>query len=110
MLKKSYLRDRCILAPTNDCVEEINSYAIGLVGGYMQTYFCVDSISPMSNTTEEHHLLYPSKILNTLKLSGLSNHELCLKVGVPIMLLRNRNQNLGLRNGKRLIVTQLSKK
>nr|ABN08822.1 Helicase, putative [Medicago truncatula] len=38
---------------------------------------------------------------------GLPNHELNLKVGVPIMLLRNIDQPLGLCNGMRLIITQM---
>ncbi|KEH23882.1 PIF1-like helicase [Medicago truncatula] len=38
---------------------------------------------------------------------GVPNHELNLKVGVPIMLLRNIDQPLGLSNGTRLIITQM---
>ena len=45
--------------------------------------------------------------MNTVKSSGLPNHELNLKVGVPIMLLRNIDQPLGLCNGTRLIITQM---
>jgi len=44
-----------------------------------------------------------------LKFPGIPNHKLRLKVGIPIMLLRNLNQSAGLCNGTRLLVTQLSK-
>jgi hypothetical protein len=35
--------------------------------------------------------LYPVEFLNTLQFSGIANHELELKMGVPILLLRNLN-------------------
>ncbi|KAI3932637.1 hypothetical protein MKW98_012608 [Papaver atlanticum] len=40
----------------------------------------------------------------------MASHKLTLKVGVPIMLLRNISQPDGLCNGTRLIVKQLGKK
>ncbi len=52
--------------------------------------------------------LYPVELLNTLQFSG--NHELKLKVGVPILLLRNLNQSIGLCNGTRLIVKRLGQR
>ncbi len=52
-------------------------------------------------------LLYPVEFLNTLRFNGIANHELELKVGVPILLLRNLNQSIGLCNGTRLIVKRL---
>jgi ATP-dependent exoDNAse (exonuclease V) alpha subunit len=41
-------------------------------------------------------------------MSGLPDHHLRLKVGVPIMLLRNLDPSKGLCNGTTLIVTQLT--
>jgi len=51
--------------------------------------------------------LYPAEFLNTLQFGGIANHKLELKVGVPILLLRNLNQSIGLCNGTRLIVKRL---
>ncbi len=51
--------------------------------------------------------LYPVEFLNTLQFSGIANHKLELKVGVPILLLRNLNQLIGLCNDTRLIVKRL---
>lgn len=48
--------------------------------------------------------------LNTLDFSGFPAHRLCLKVGVPIMLLRNLNQKEGFCNGTKLIVTHMGDK
>ncbi len=51
--------------------------------------------------------LYPMEFLNTLQFSGIANHKLELKVGVPILLLRNLHQSIGLCNGTRLILNRL---
>ncbi|KAD6119309.1 hypothetical protein E3N88_10580 [Mikania micrantha] len=53
------------------------------------------------------HNLYSPDVLNGLKLSGLPNHKLQLKVGVPVMLLRNIDQRNGLCNGTRLQIISL---
>jgi hypothetical protein len=47
------------------------------------------------------------EFLNTLKFPGIPDHELKLKVGLPVVLLRNINQFAGLCNGTRMTVTQL---
>ncbi|XP_072088827.1 uncharacterized protein [Arachis hypogaea] len=41
-------------------------------------------------------------VLNAISCSGLPPHQLTLKVGVPVMLLRNIDQSNGLCNGTRL--------
>lgn len=45
--------------------------------------------------------------LNSIKVAGLPNHSLRLKVGCPVMLLRNIDPIGGLMNGTRLQITQL---
>ncbi len=51
--------------------------------------------------------LYLMEFLNTLQFNDIVNHKLELKVGVPILLLRNLNQTIGLCNGTRLIIKRL---
>ncbi|CAA0842094.1 PIF1 helicase, partial [Striga hermonthica] len=45
--------------------------------------------------------------LNSIKCYGFPNHELHLKVGTPVMLLRNIDHSIGLCNGTRLVITKL---
>ena len=47
------------------------------------------------------------EFLNDIKCSRIPNHKLVLKLGVPIMLLRNIDQSFRLLNGTTLIVDEL---
>ncbi|KAJ9561183.1 hypothetical protein OSB04_006343 [Centaurea solstitialis] len=40
-----------------------------------------------------------------LRFCGIPNHDIHLKLGTPVMLLRNLNQTEGLCNGRRMIIT-----
>ena len=53
--------------------------------------------------------LYPIELLNNIDLAGLPPHDLRLKLGCPIILLRNLNPKLGLCNGTRLTVTKVTR-
>ncbi|GKC74403.1 ATP-dependent DNA helicase PIF1-like protein, partial [Tanacetum coccineum] len=71
-------------------------------------YLSSDSICEsegVDNTYTES--LYSPEVLNGLKLFGISNHRLALKVGAPVMLLQNINQSTGLCNGTRLRILNL---
>ncbi|KAK4581326.1 hypothetical protein RGQ29_024831 [Quercus rubra] len=90
----SYIQERAILGPSNEVVEELNDYIISSING-------------ASLNVADQDILYPIEFLNSLRFLGLPNYKLTLKVGLPIMLLRNLNQNEGLCNGIRLIITKL---
>jgi len=53
---------------------------------------------------------YNVEYLNTLTPSGMPNHRLFLKHGMPLMLLRNLNPKMGLCNGTKLIFHKVHKK
>jgi len=63
-----------------------------------------------ASTSSSMEHMYPTEFLNSLKFPGIPNHELRLKVGLPVMLLRNINQSAGLCNGTRMTITQLGNK
>ena len=94
-----YLEERSILAPTNDVVNEINDYIIDLLVSNEETYLSPDSICKASGYIQNEEVLYPVEFLNSLKFPGIPNHRLRLKVGIPVMLLRNINQSASLCNG-----------
>lgn len=101
-----YLRERAILTPLNENVGKINREVLGRLPGDCTVYRSSDSICKGSCNNAADDILYPPEFLNSLKYSGVPNHELEMKVGVPIMLLRNLNPKKGLCNGTRLIVTR----
>ena len=53
---------------------------------------------------------YATEYLNTINLPTLPPHELKLKIGAPVILLRNLNQSTGLCNGTRLRVARISQR
>ena len=62
-------------------------------------YFSADSVASDGDAN-----VYPAEYLNSLTPSGMPPHRLFLKVGAPIILLRNLNATQGLANGTRLVV------
>ncbi|XP_026386119.1 ATP-dependent DNA helicase PIF1-like isoform X2 [Papaver somniferum] len=104
------LEERCILAPTNESADQINEHMISLIPGEDHVFRSADSISPETSDFQSKEVFYTNEFLNSLTFSGFPNHEIYLKVGIPIMLLRNLKQSEGLCNGTRLIVTQIAGK
>ncbi|KAF7839586.1 ATP-dependent DNA helicase PIF1-like [Senna tora] len=101
-----YFRERAILSPTLDDVAQVNKFMLGLLQGEERTYLSSDAIcnhDPQDQLAE----VYTTEFLNTICGSGLPYHQLKLKVGAPIMLLRNIDRSMGLCNGTRLILTRL---
>uniref|UniRef100_A0A0V0IDP9 ATP-dependent DNA helicase n=1 Tax=Solanum chacoense TaxID=4108 RepID=A0A0V0IDP9_SOLCH len=102
-----YLQQRAILAPTLGMVESINQYMISLNHNPEKSYLSSDKICKSDHTYSALEHVHTPDFLNTIKCSGVPNHSITLKVGVPVMLLRNIDQAAGLCNGTRLIVTKL---
>jgi len=103
---QTFFRERAILCPTNDDVSEVNNHIMDLLPGEVKEYFSSDKICD-SDTSVERDANMSTEFLNAIKCSGVPNHVLRLKLGVPVMLIRNLDQKYGLCNGTRLQVTQL---
>jgi ATP-dependent DNA helicase PIF1 len=105
---------RSILAPRNTNVEEVNNAILESLFEESHTYLSANSLTPTEGASVAAGVsmdsLYPVEFLNTLQFIGIANHELELKVGMPILLLRNLNQSIGLCNGTRLIVKRLGQR
>jgi ATP-dependent DNA helicase PIF1 len=94
----------------NGNVATINNKMIEVLKYAEMSYYSSDSIDDSIANHSTMEALYPTEFLNTLSINGLPDHVLHLKIGVPIMLLRNLYPTRGLCNGIRLIVTQLTSK
>jgi ATP-dependent exoDNAse (exonuclease V) alpha subunit len=103
-----YFSERTILSSRNDDVDELNTYILNKFPGEARVYHSADSLP--NNTPEqqtEGELMYPVEYLNTINCSGLPLAQLALKVGCPVMVLRNLNPRHGVCNGSRGIITRM---
>ena len=96
-----WLASRAILAPRNDAVDAINVDLLKALPGAIRSYLSVDTVLEESQAVH-----YPIEFLNSLELPGIPPHNLLLKIGAPIMLLRNLGPPK-LCNGTRLTVKSL---
>ncbi|XP_039602247.1 uncharacterized protein LOC120524463 [Polypterus senegalus] len=97
----AWLCERALLSPTNNSADEINNYVLQKLPGDKKSYFSIDSVLDGKETVH-----YPIEFLNSLNPPGMAPNKLFLKVGVPVILLRNLN-SLKLCNGTRLRVIAL---
>ena len=83
-LNSAWLRERAILTPKNDTAAQINNMLLPKLTTENIRYQSVDSVVEVEDAFN-----YPVEFLHTLNPPGLPPHILNLKVGAPIMLLRN---------------------
>ncbi|PWZ57558.1 ATP-dependent DNA helicase PIF1 [Zea mays] len=98
MSHSTYITSRAILSTRNDWVDMINAKMIDCFQGEHMVYHSFDS------AMDDPHNYYPPEFLNALTPNGLPPHVLKLKIGCPIILLRNIDPANGLCNGTRLVV------
>uniref|UniRef100_A0A0R0KHC7 DNA helicase Pif1-like 2B domain-containing protein n=1 Tax=Glycine max TaxID=3847 RepID=A0A0R0KHC7_SOYBN len=93
-----FLQSRAILASTIGIADQINDYVLLLLPGDEREYPSSDSIDKSETIESQIFEGLTSEFLNSLRTSNLPNHKIKLKVGTPIMLLRNLDQFEGLSN------------
>ena len=94
-------RNAAILAPLNATVNEINTEIIRRAPGELYTYLSTDT--PLS---DEDAVNFPTEFLNKQESGSLPPHKLELKVGCPVIVIRNIHPP-HLVNGTRAIITNL---
>lgn len=97
----NWLGERAILAAKNNNVDALNATIQNFLPGQLVSYKSVDTIMNQDDVVN-----YPTEFLNSLELPRLPPHNLQLKVGSVVIMLRNINQPR-LCNGTRLAVKKL---
>jgi len=103
-----YFLDRIILCPRNDQVHDINKAIFQQFNPNAEVYM-LRSVDSVSEEDGMHHA-YPAEFLQQLNASRLPPALLCLKVGSPVILLRNLDPGEGLCNGTRMVVLNVRRK
>jgi hypothetical protein len=101
-----YFLDRTLLSCKNDDVDDFNAMILEKFPGEKRVMMSSDSVQ-LENQALNGYQPYPAEYLNSLNASGIPLAKLALKVGAPIMLLRNLDPSKGLCNGTRMIVTDI---
>nr|GEV64297.1 DNA helicase [Tanacetum cinerariifolium] len=103
------LQEKAIVCLKNETTDVINTHILSAVEGDITAYLGNNQDIPRRDTCETE-MLYLPEYLNTIKFPRFPLHELQLKVGSPIMLLRNVNLLGVLFNDTRMIVRSLKSK
>lgn len=98
--------ENSILAPKNVDVDALNAKVHERMTGRERVYHSADEA--MCEDPADA-INYPTEFLNKLQLSRMPPHELKLKEGSVVMLLRNLDVTNGLCNGTRMIVVELGR-
>ena len=95
------LIEGAIYTPLNINAGYINRICLDMMPGEAKVYLSADKVLEVDHQEE-----FPAELLNTISVSGLPDHELSLKEGCPIILIRNLQggPKNSLRNGTRMIV------
>ncbi|KAL5177658.1 hypothetical protein HKD37_08G023377 [Glycine soja] len=116
----NFFEVRAILTPTLEIVEAKLHDESKMIQSFSSTPYSLNnkskslkrylsSYSPC-HSDEDYQIQgdwFTPEFLNEIKYSGIPNHKLRLKVGVPVMLLRNSDKTNGLCNDTRLQVKHL---
>nr|GEZ49322.1 hypothetical protein [Tanacetum cinerariifolium] len=99
--------DPAILAPMNEVVDNMNEHLLEKFQGEEMVYLSSDNVDKTKRHATIYQSIFSPEFINGLKFSSVPKHMLALKVGVPIMLLKNIDQPKRLCNGTRLQLLKL---
>lgn len=102
-INHEWLASRAIWAAKNVDVNNLNLKIQQLLPGELVSYKSIDTVCDATDAVN-----YPIEFLNSLDSPGMPLHNLQLKVGSPVILLRNLNP-ARLCNGTRLVIKKLMK-
>jgi len=104
-VRSQFVATRAILAPHNETVNMVNGYMLQHMAGEVVNVLSEDSAEDDDNN------VYPLEFLNSLTSALLSPYKLEIKIGTPVMVIRN----IALRDGVcnetwRLTVTAIGRR
>lgn len=98
----TYYSSRCLITPLNKTVEDMNAIMLNKLPGQP---FVSTSIDEIDDQFEDPMSI---DVLNAFDANGFPCHRLFLKVGQPVMVIRNLSVAQGICNGTRLIILLIS--
>ena len=104
---KYFVARHAILTPKIESVDKINEITMDKFPGEAKTYLSAGTVGE-----EDSYNVYPTEFLNSITLSGMPHHSMTLKIGAPVILLRNLRAGFGngLSNGTCFILLKLGEK
>ena len=99
-----YFKERTILSAHNRDVDDMNHNILNEFPGEEIVFQSSDSVKNDGLGPGEE-FMYPVEYLNSINTSGLPLSKLKLKIGAPVMILRNMDPESGVCNGTRGILT-----
>ncbi|XP_064116498.1 uncharacterized protein LOC135222344 [Macrobrachium nipponense] len=99
--RRKRICEKAILATKNESVTKLNLQVQRMLPGNGKSCYSIDTVMDPSEAVN-----YPTEFLNSLNPRGCLPHVLDLKVGAPIILLRNLDSPKHC-NGTRLIIKTL---
>uniref|UniRef100_A0A0L8IDB9 DNA helicase Pif1-like 2B domain-containing protein n=1 Tax=Octopus bimaculoides TaxID=37653 RepID=A0A0L8IDB9_OCTBM len=81
----NWIRERATLAPANEAVDKLNDELLQKLKGTSEITFRSNDTTVDQNQAVQ----YPTEFLNTVRPIGMPPNNLTVKLGAPLMLLRN---------------------
>ncbi|KAF5318680.1 hypothetical protein D9619_010670 [Psilocybe cf. subviscida] len=103
-----YFAKRMILAPRNADVRQLNEDILALMDGDPAQFLSADRILQEEGADPADAEPVPTEVLRSIEEPGSPPGVLNLKIGCPVILLRNLDPPNGLCNGTRLVVTKMA--
>lgn len=105
-----YFLERAILAPRNCDTKSINDVVLDGMPGDETVYLSADNIIKEDGDVNESSANVPVEYLHSLEPSTLPPAMLKVKIGCPLILLRNLDPSKGLCNGTRMVLLRAQRR
>lgn len=105
-----FFKHRTILSARNDDVNDVNAKVLTMMPGVVHTCLGSDRMVREDGADGPGGFEYPVEFLNTINPAGMPPAKLDLKVGAPLMILRNLDPKEGICNGTRVVLTKVKRR